>query len=122
MKLILSRKGFDSSYGGCASPIFPDSALYSLPIPDCYSNITYGDIRHGDTNIGEMVEDLTDKDVKRDHYAHLDPDINLRSLSTRQEGLATSVWPIVSQPKVIYDNEVCSNRRSVPVFRILPES
>ena len=85
MKLILSRKGFDSSYGGCASPIFPDSALYSLPIPDCYSNITYGDIRHGDTNIGEMVEDLTDKDVKRDHYAHLDPDINYAAYP-RQEG------------------------------------
>jgi len=34
MKVILSRKGFDSSYGGCASPILPDGTLLSLPIPE----------------------------------------------------------------------------------------
>ncbi len=34
LKVILSRKGFDSSYGGCPSPILPDGTLLSLPIPD----------------------------------------------------------------------------------------
>ncbi len=34
MKVILSRKGFDSSYGGCPSPILPDGTLLSLPIPE----------------------------------------------------------------------------------------
>jgi len=34
MKIILSRKGFDSSYGGYASPIFPDGSILSLPIPN----------------------------------------------------------------------------------------
>ena len=85
MKLILSRKGFDSANGGCPSPIFPDGTLYSLPIPYDPSEITYGDLWHGDTNIGEMVEDLTDKDIKRDHYAHLDPDIH-HAAYPRQEG------------------------------------
>ena len=33
MKIILSRKGFDSSYGGYPSPILPDGSLVSLPIP-----------------------------------------------------------------------------------------
>jgi hypothetical protein len=33
MKVILSRKGFDSEYGGIASPILPDGTLLSLPIP-----------------------------------------------------------------------------------------
>ena len=33
MKIILSRKGFDSSNGGCASPIMPDGTLLSMPIP-----------------------------------------------------------------------------------------
>lgn len=33
MKLILSRKGFDSGSGGCASPIFPDGSIISFPIP-----------------------------------------------------------------------------------------
>ena len=32
MKLILSRKGFDSTAGGVASPIFPGGEMYSLPI------------------------------------------------------------------------------------------
>ena len=76
MKLILSRKGFDSQSGGCPSPIFPDDTLYSLPIPDSDSKIAYGELQHDDINTGEIVEDLTDKDVKRDYYAHLDPDIN----------------------------------------------
>ena len=86
MKLILSRKGFDSQSGGCPSPIFPDGTLYSLPIPGRHSKIKYRNIRHGDTNIGEMVEDLTNKDVKRDHYAHLDPDINHSAYSPRKKG------------------------------------
>ncbi len=33
MKVILSRKGFDSSYGGYPSPILPDNSLLSIPIP-----------------------------------------------------------------------------------------
>jgi len=33
MKIILSRKGFDSSFGGSPSPIFPNGSLISLPIP-----------------------------------------------------------------------------------------
>ena len=37
MKLILSRKGFDSQSGGCPSPIFPNGTLYSLPIPHDHS-------------------------------------------------------------------------------------
>ena len=33
MKIVLSRKGFDSACGGVASPIFPDGGYVSLPIP-----------------------------------------------------------------------------------------
>ena len=34
MKVVLSRKGFDSASGGCPSPILPDGTLLSLPIPE----------------------------------------------------------------------------------------
>ncbi len=34
MKIILSRKGFDGTYGGYPSPIFPDGRMLSMPIPD----------------------------------------------------------------------------------------
>ena len=85
MKLILSRKGFDSQSGGCPSPIFPNSTLYSLPIPHDQSEVTYGDLWHGDTNIGEMVADLTCNRIGSKIHAHLDPDIN-HVAYPRQEG------------------------------------
>ena len=76
MKLILSRKGFDSQSGGSPSPIFPNGTQYSLPIPHQHSEITYGDLWHGDTNIGETVADLTCDRIGANAPAHLDPDIN----------------------------------------------
>lgn len=33
MKIILSRKGFDSANGGIVSPIFEDGTMISFPIP-----------------------------------------------------------------------------------------
>ncbi len=43
MKLVLSRKGFDSSYGGMPSPILPDGTLLPLPIPSRYDTKTMAD-------------------------------------------------------------------------------
>ncbi|TQV74183.1 hypothetical protein FKG94_16380 [Exilibacterium tricleocarpae] len=75
MRIILSRKGFDSGAGGCPSPLFPDGTCYALPIPDPQSRITYGELHHGQTNIGELVRDLTGGTYGPEHGAHLDPDI-----------------------------------------------
>ena len=91
MRLILSRKGFDSQSGGCPSPIFPDGTLYSLPIPGRHSQIKYRDIRHGDTNIGKVVKDLTHRHKPKNRIgaksrAHLDPDINHSAYSPRKKG------------------------------------
>ena len=38
MKVIFSRKGFDSSAGGSPSLIFPDGTLFSIPIPSTDEN------------------------------------------------------------------------------------
>ena len=38
MKIILSRKGFDSENGGYPSPILPNGTLLSIPIPSAYNN------------------------------------------------------------------------------------
>jgi hypothetical protein len=43
MKVILSRKGFDSAYGGYPSPILPDGRAISIPIPS-YSHVYYNDL------------------------------------------------------------------------------
>ncbi len=76
MKLILSRKGFDSGSGGCPSPVFPDGSMFSLPIPDSNSNIKYSEIEDREINMGQLVFDLTYGKMQRDDPAHLDPDLN----------------------------------------------
>jgi hypothetical protein len=49
MKVILSRKGFDSSYGGFASPILPDGRIISLPIPSSDKEaLRYSDLKLDD--------------------------------------------------------------------------
>ncbi|HEX8174094.1 MAG TPA: hypothetical protein VF543_03125 [Pyrinomonadaceae bacterium] len=77
MKLVLSRKGFDSSAGCVPSPILPDGTLLSLPIPDesQTSKIRYEDINVKGKSIGKIVEDLTKKRITRRDFAHLDPDL-----------------------------------------------
>jgi len=45
MKIVLSRKGFDSKYGGYPSPILPDRNMISLPIPDYRDSIKYSNLK-----------------------------------------------------------------------------
>lgn len=80
MNIILSRKGFDSSAGGCPSPILPDGSMISLPIPDRQSPIHYGDIRWHQQSLGRLVSDLTRGRIPASHRAHLDPDLAPESL------------------------------------------
>lgn len=75
MKLILSRKGFDSSSGGVPSPILPDGRLLSLPIPDRSAKIRYCDIADESESIARLVGDLTRGKVSAKDGAHLDPDL-----------------------------------------------
>ena len=74
MRIILSRKGFDSSAGGVASPIF-DGSLVSLPIPGGPGKITYDDLHFKRHSLGKIVEDLTSYRIKRTHSVHFDPDL-----------------------------------------------
>jgi Nucleotide modification associated domain 3 len=81
MKLILSRKGFDSGNGGVASPILlPGDTLLSLPIrEDKESPISYGDLQCRGVSLGKIVSDLTEgrlKAVRADDQAHLDPHLD----------------------------------------------
>lgn len=80
MKLILSRKGFDSSAGGVPSPIFPDGRMLSFPIPDKKSAIAYEDISHEGGSLGDLVTELTDGRIPPHYRAHIDPDLNIDSL------------------------------------------
>ncbi|MGA7873385.1 MAG: hypothetical protein WCA22_21055 [Candidatus Binatus sp.] len=81
MKLILSRKGFDSAHGGCPSPIL-DDRLYSLPIPDSGAPTTYAEISpFNGSSIAQFVKDLTGGRVGQGDGAHLDPDLRCDAIA-----------------------------------------
>ncbi|MDT4834495.1 Nucleotide modification associated domain 3 [compost metagenome] len=83
MRIILSRKGFDSSAGGCPSPILPDGRLCSLPIPDPASSVSYSSIDHEGIDLGELLVGLTGEASWRTRGAHLDPDLRADALPRR---------------------------------------
>ena len=81
MKIILSRKGFDSKYGGCASPILPDGTMLSLPIPgereaDAFQ-VEYADLLNESVGLSydEIWSALGKKKYRCGQVCHLDPDI-----------------------------------------------
>lgn len=84
MKIILSRKGFDSGSGGYPSPILPSGELCSLPIPEPMPDSRskrYEEIRIGNHSIGTIVNDLTRGKITPEKPAHLDPDLNFDSIA-----------------------------------------
>ncbi|CAM2009512.1 Nmad3 family putative nucleotide modification protein [Acanthopleuribacter pedis] len=86
MRLIFSRKGFDSSAGGCANALLPDGTLLPFPIPDPDSPLTYADLRHPDVEPAALIRDLTRGKVLPGHGAHLDPDLDAAALAQRPRG------------------------------------
>ena len=76
MKVILSRKGMDSTSGGMASPILPDGTLLSLPIPDNTVGTAYKDLCYKGQSLEEIISQLCPKfDFGKSQTCHLDPDI-----------------------------------------------
>ena len=91
MKIILSRKGFDSDNGGMASPIFPDGKIISLPIPTDSTSRSVTKIKDlcvDGYDIAGVISDLSNKRFTNEQHVHLDPDINYEMLSNRQIGRA----------------------------------
>jgi hypothetical protein len=84
MRVILSRKGVDSSSGGLPSPIL-NGSLVSLPIPDRHSQITYSNLTFGTVSLGKLVEDLSNGRLRSYRHIHLDPDLQ-RNIYPRKPG------------------------------------
>lgn len=93
MKIILSRKGFDSGAGGYPSPFFvKEGRLLSLPIPEenkIYTTDTgrlYSDLKfENNTTYLDIMEQLGMKGFDGKNV-HLDPDINQNVLNSRKPG------------------------------------
>ena len=78
MRIIFSRKGFDSSAGGVPSPII-GGRPHSLPIPTRMPTVTrFRDLGNG---TAALVDDLTNGRLSSDQPCHLDPDLDAGALS-----------------------------------------
>lgn len=78
MKLIISRKGLDASFGSFPSPILPDGSMVPIPIPefDAPKRLPcYGELVSQGISVGDLVESLSSGKIGRDTPAHLDPDL-----------------------------------------------
>jgi hypothetical protein len=94
-RIILSRKGFDDGYGKMASPIFEDSRMLSLPIPNerPYKTTPYEQInfKYQEDRLADILSSLTRRKAIKNQIngkrtAHLDPDIRQDALDSRPKG------------------------------------
>ena len=76
MKVILSRKGFDSANGEIVSPILEDGTMISFPIPSNDSS-SFNDLHH---------KILSDLHYKGGEYCHIDPDLDQERMVRKVEG------------------------------------
>ena len=72
MKVVLSRKGFDSANGGIPSPIMPDGEMLSFPISS-WSEKMLSDLRFGRESYADIYSDLAG--YRCDLSCHVDPDL-----------------------------------------------
>jgi len=110
MKIILSRKGFDSSVGELASPIIQPGRLLSLPIPVTdekkEKGIGYNNLKFDGQCLSEIIEQLSkSKRNKFDtsRHAHLDPDLDRDRLESRRPGWRAAFGQ-VGQPQSFLKN------------------
>ena len=93
LKVILSRKGFDSSAGGHASPILPDGKMLSLPIPHALDTLRYDEIAApGGKSLQEIIDELAAGAQIAGKGAHLDPDL-MRGARPRLRGWRPALGP-----------------------------
>jgi len=75
MKVILSRKGFDSENGKIPSVVMPDGAVLSFPIPSRIDTMRYSDLQYGGVRYNEILADLLGR--RGDCTCHCDPDVDV---------------------------------------------
>jgi hypothetical protein len=96
MKVILSRKGFDSSAGGHPSPILPNGLMLSLPIPSSRDSLRYEEIEAPDRrSYADVLSDLGGRARISNKGAHLDPDL-VQASRPRRKGWLPSLGQIGS--------------------------
>ena len=85
MRVVFSRKGFDSSSGGCPSPIIDDQPV-SIPIPATDRSTT----AYGDIELGNLVSEITNGRYTKRDLCHYDPMFESNRCAFGQVGAAQS--------------------------------
>jgi len=86
MKVVLSRKGFDSEFGSSPSPILPDGKMISLPIPSDKDYVKYCELKLADNKTYyDLIKELKIKGLDENSTCHLDPDI-YKNILKRPDG------------------------------------
>ena len=108
MKVILSRKGFDSANGGIASPIFEDGTMLSFPIPSKdhdKDKIAYEELTCNKILLNELLENLG---YKGDKYCHLDPDLDSTRRVVPVKGWKPAFGQINQSASYLINNQIVS--------------
>ncbi len=114
MKIILSRKGFDSGYGGYPSIILPNNEMITLPIPSNNDeDYCYGELKtRNEKSVYQIMKSLN-KNIKssknipltKETKCHLDPDLCYFSVP-RKSGWRGAFGQIGAAQKVLINNKV----------------
>lgn len=107
MKIILSRKGFDSGYGGMPSPILPDGAMLSMPIPSEGDLVHYCDLCHNGISYQDIISQLKPNSKILNEECHLDPDIR-RDVVARKDGWKSAFGQVGAAQSHLRNQGVCN--------------
>ncbi|MHA1380164.1 MAG: hypothetical protein ACTSRG_17460 [Candidatus Helarchaeota archaeon] len=133
MKIILSRKGFDSSFGGYPSPIFPNGSLLSLPIPGHnyvsgydYNNDKYVPVEYKFLQIPSKLRKFLEREGLNDIESYNDLMLNL-FMNKQGEKIKKIKKALLEKNKPYYCHldsdiilEVLPNVHRKPMFGVLP--
>lgn len=108
MKIILSRKGFDSKYGKGFSPILPNGEMLSMPIPagETEQGVSLKDIMWGDQSYFEIVNNLYPNLDKFPDKFHFDPEIHHGSRSNRAAGWLSAFGQVGAAQSHLVSEEI----------------
>jgi hypothetical protein len=102
MKIILSRKGFDSQNGKTPSPIMPNGDLISMPIPSGDKD-RYQDLVYQGHDYLDILSDL--KPSMKYGHCHVDPDLSPKTRKNRP-GHWTPAFGQINQSQIYLSETV----------------
>ena len=103
MKVILSRKGFDSSNGGIVSPIMEDGTLISFPIPSDDKD-RFDDLFYLGQPYAKILQDLNYKENPKYPNCHVDPDLTQDRRNTKIDDWCPIFGQISSSASYLLQN------------------